>query len=418
MPDIREHLRRLINRGTRADPIVFVGRDSERGRVRDTSLELPPDGPHGCTLLIQGPPGCGKTALISRLRTDLEADADVGVMTFLDVPVDTMAENIYGRLASFLVGATSPTRGRTERRQYSGALSLPGLARSAASVSRSETSPSFVHSDAIAGERKGAWSPKQRVVVFMDEIQNVVPGTRIAHLLRDLHTQDRIPVLLVFAGLSNSELALSDAGLSRIENRIHLGRLSDRDAFDCAQRSLRKTLALGVPGSDATVEWWATALAEASDDWPRHLQVYLQATWQALLDQGSPNLDEADIDGVVQSGDDLRESYYKARISASKTPLPVIGALHRSMANGDRLGEAEARWIIGDAVDRLDARTRGEWAASFDDNTGQCFAELLRAGVVSLDAQYRCVSPVPSFSRYILENSSGKSAFLLPKETG
>ena len=318
-----------------------------------------------------------------------------------------MTENIYGGLASLLVDAACPTRGHSEQRQYSGGVSLPGWFRGDASVSRSETSPTFVHSDTIASEQKGTWRPKQRVVVFVDEIQNVVPGSRIAHMLRDLHTQDRIPVLLVFAGLSNSELALSDTGLSRIENKTHLGCLSDKDALDCAQQSLQKILARGVSGSDAAVERWAKALGEASDDWPRHLQVYLQATWQALLDQDNPNLDEADLDGVIESGNERREIYYKARIKASKTPLTVIRALHRVIADGDQLDEFEARSIIGEAVDNLDVRTRKEWATTFDDNTEQCFAGLLRAGVVSLDSQYRCVSPVPSFSRHILEDNGG-----------
>ena len=194
-----------------------------------------------------------------------------------------------------------------------------------------------------------------------------------------------------------------------MENKVHLGELSSHDAHDCARESIQKVLARGVSGSDAAVERWATALSRSSDNWPRHLQVYLQATWQSLLDQDNPILDEADLDAVIRSGNERRDVYYEERINASQTPLEIIIALHERMQAGGELNASEARKQIGQEVDRLHPSTRGEWAARFDDNTEKCFAALLKAGVVSLNEKCLCKSPVPSFSRYILGGNGGDS---------
>ena len=403
MSDIRQHLRRLINQSTRTDPVVFVGRDAEREQVRDTSMHLPPDGDRSCTILIQGAPGCGKTSLISRLCADLRAEPGAEALALLGVPDDSVIETIYGHLASFIVGADTPTRTRTNQRNLRFGGSALGIVRSDASTTRAETSPTFRHSEDIASERRETWTPSQRAVVFVDEVQNVAPGSRAASMLVDLHTQDKIPVLLVCAGLSNSRLALADAGMSRIDNEIALGGLSPDEALNCARLTLLDVVKRGVRGTEAAVERWSDVIARSSDGWPQHLQVYLQASYQVLLNQDVPDFDGADLDGAIRSGDMKRASYYAARVSASHVPIEIVAALHERMSAERGISAFDARRLIGDTVDQLADRTKREWAIRFDDSTENCFAALLRAGVVARDPWDRCTSPIPSFSRYILE---------------
>ena len=157
----------------------------------------------------------------------------------------------------------------------------------------------------------------------------------------------------------------------------------------------------GVRATDAALERWAAALAKAADNWPRHLQVYLQAAWKVLLDQEEPDLERAALDAAIAIGDRRRAEYYEDRMAASRTPLEIIAALHRRMASGG-VRESDACRLIGRTVEELDPMMRKEWASQFDDRPKKCFEALLRAGVLSLDEMYRCTSPVPSFSRYIL----------------
>ncbi len=408
MADLHDYLQGLSEQSTRSDPLVFSGRQHEIGKVLRSSANPPPEGPRSRSILILGPPGSGKTSLISHLCKQLNASADVGVLFLEKIPSDESIPRVYGHIASMLIDADSPTRHGDTQKAIRGGRNL-GIVVGNRTSSRRESFPTFHSSLDIAGERKRKWNPKRRLVVFVDEVQEVEPGGKAAAMLGDLHAQTKIPVFLVCAGLSNSGLALSDAGLSRMENKIHLGELSSLDANACATESLQTVLARGVAGSDAAVERWAAALARASDNWPRHLQVYLQATWLALLAQEKPHLDEADLDAVIESGDERRDIYYEERINASHSPLEIIASLHERLRAGSELSQSEARKVIGQVVDGLDRRTRAEWAERFDDNTEKCFAALLKAGVISLNEKYLCESPVPSFSRYILGSNGGES---------
>lgn len=401
MNPIHDYLQTLIDAGKRADPLVFSGREEEIGRIVRAAERPPPDGPKGSTFLIQGAPGSGKTALIAELSRRLDVIPGTGVLSLASVPADSTAERTYAHLASLLVGAANPGQKRVETATTRVEGSV-GFARAGASESVSTSSCAYVSADDIAYGSGGAWNPKQRVVLFVDEVQMLKPDSRTAELVFDLHTQAKIPVLLVCAGLGNSRMALSNAGFSRLENLLPLGRLASTETLDCAVRSLRKVTERGVRATNSAVEGWAAALAKAADDWPRHLQVYLQATWQVLLRQEDADLDKAALEEAIAIGDRQRAEYYEDRLAASRTPLEIVAALHRRMAADSGIRESDACRVIGAAVQELDPVTRKEWDTQFDARPKKCFESLLRSGIVSPDSMYRCTSPVPSFSRYIL----------------
>ena len=401
MDSIRQYLQELIDASARADPLVFAGREDEIDRIVRTATRLPPDGPQGRSFLIQGAPGSGKTALIAELSRRLEELPRTGVLSLASAPVDTTANRTYGHLAALLVGAPHPGRERVETAttHIEGTV---GFARAGTSATAQTSSPTYRSADDIAWGSDGGWRPKQRVVLFVDEVQMLDSASRAAELLFDLHTQAKIPVLLVCAGLGNSRIALSDAGFSRLENLLPLGKLAGSESLDCARRSLRTVVEKGVRSTDAALERWAMALSRAADDWPRHLQVYLQAAWQVLLRQEKPDLDSAPPSDALAIGDRRRAEYYEDRMAASRTPIEIIAALHGKLSGGSDVRESDACRVIGRAARELDSEAREEWKSQFDARPKKCLEALLGAGVVSLDSMYRCTSPVPSFSRYIL----------------
>ena len=251
------------------------------------------------------------------------------------------------------------------------------------------------------------WGPKRRVVVFVDEVHEVERGSPAAELLKDLHAQGDIPVLLVCAGLGNSERRLSDAGLSRVENVVTLGRFEDGEAEDCARGTLRKVVERGVRSTDANLARWAREVARASDDWPRHLHVYLQAVWRTLHEQDVPDLGTADMGAAIREGDARREDYYRSRLDVAKTPSSICRLLHERIALRGSLPQQEARNTIREALGAAAEAERADWAEQFA-NVGECYFELLRAGVISLDRRRYCGSPIPSFSRFILQGEQGE----------
>ena len=432
MNDLREHLRELSESGERGDPLVFAGREYIIDKVIRKTRQLPPTGPAGNTVLIEGAPGAGKTALLNELAKRLEAQG-ASVVARPEIPSQNNIETIYAKLATALAQAPSGS-GRTtthRTRQTSVRIAGAGVGRTSgesttvirfctpsggAGVNRksgeSTASQKILDPDDIAALRQSRpWADRDRAVVLMDEIQNIASGEAAVHFVRTLHTQTSIPVLLVCAGLSNSEKTLASVGLSRIgsDNVINLGPLSLEESVDCARRTYGKLMEEGLHGSEPQIERWARRVAAASDGWPRHLQNYFRASWLALADQDAPSLSDANLDEVVRRGDSFREAYYNARLKLANVPVEVIAALYRRMMDGERLDEFQAIGVLANAIETLPDPHVGPAVRKRFPSDDECFEQLLKVGVISMDSAGFCTSPVPSFTRYVLSRVGAKN---------
>ena len=322
-----------------------------------------------------------------------------------DIPQPGDVAAIYAELATQLAGAQPALTRTTETRSKSMSVG-PGALKGGRSSGTTVAPPNVSTPRAIAALRGDKpWSAGEKAVVFVDEVQNVVPGSVAAELLRALHTQQSIPVLLVCAGLSNSRAALERIGLSRIgtANIVRLGRLCVAEAAACAHGTFDLVRKQGLAGTEGALYEWAERLAAASDGWPRHLQNYLRASWLTLLDQDEPSLDAADLDAAVARGDDLRERYYLERIEFAKVPTQVLAALYQRLASDERVDTFSAIELIGEAIDALPQRVRERVRATFNDD-GACFEKMLAVGAIATDERGCCISPVPSFSRFVLSS--------------
>ena len=408
---LKAMLRTLAESGERHDPLVFGGRAQIIDKVMRIARHLPPHGPKGNTILIHGAPGAGKTALVCEIARRLEKE---GAATFVqpEIPAPGRVRAIYAALATALAGAR-PDLDRTTVRADTTLSIRPGGVGGDRSEGTSVAPPTLEDPESIAEIRAGRpWRSNERAVVFIDEIQNIAPDPQAdeCRLVRALHAQDRIPVLLVCSGLSNSEDALGRAGLSRLgtENCIPLGSLTPVETLDCARATLDFVRQRGLPGSDGAAQRWAGRIASSSDGWPRHLQNYFTATWETLAAQDIPSLDAADLDATIRRGDARREDYYIKRISRTGLPVSVIGALHEQLALGKSLDEYQVMNVLDDAIaalpDGVQRSIKGRFAASDD-----CLENLLHAGIVSLDRHKRCVSPIPSLHQFVV-SQYGKGA--------
>lgn len=402
---LQEKLSRLSDAGERSDPLVFSGRRDEIKRIVRAAGNLPPAGARSQTFVIEGAPGAGKTALVHELAKRLGAG---GASTVIreKVPSDESAMAIYQTLLSVVAGI-SPDEARTTRSKGTEIAGGIGSVASGKRVTNKSVAPQVPLDASMIAEQcpPERLSHAQPVVVFVDEVQNLQPNSGASELMEDLHTQGKLPVLLVCAGLSTSSARLGEAGISRVSasRHIRLGRLSADEAIDCAERTLALSRQWGVEVPNGELELWAEAIAEASDYWPRHLQCYLQAVWGVLADQDAPSLATASLSEALAKGSELREAYYLERLRNSGVPLEVAGRLHRHLADGGALDLGEATDLAGEAIDeRLSARARMRARKAFPTD-GDCLGAMLKSGLVSLDEHEFCVSPIPSMTDFILD---------------
>ncbi len=401
MNEIRVALAEKDDGSERGSPDVFVGREAEIRRVMSVAKRLPPDGPPGKTLLIEGAPGVGKTAMIEEVARRLP---ELGLMPLVltGVPDEADAQSAFWGIAQALyeVEPADARITKTRGREFFLNLNIFKGRRAEQQVEAPPRLTSAWQTQNLFGSN-GA-KPKGSVLVFVDEVQNVRPNTPGAKFLFDLHTQQHLPVLLVCAGLSDSTEALDDAGISRLGagNRIVLDALSSPEALECARRTLDGTLSqFGLPSSEVALDEWAQTLAKASDGWPVHLHNYLRGAWIALSRADDPSLETVAPKEAVREGDRLRDDYYQARLKASKMPTRVVGEIFRKIGGGRRVNESDAKDRIKEIFRKLptDDEARGAYS-----NGADCLNGLLHAGVLTIDRDHWVVPPIPTFEDYVL----------------
>ncbi len=406
---LHERLGRMGRSGERGDPLVFVGRTNVIEAILDDVRDLPPQGGRGRTFVIDGPPGAGKTALLHEVARRLRR---IGRAAIVRNRVPDMAgvRTVYKDIHAALSGGSADDARTTRERKLAigGGVGPASVERTTTTTLASPEQLEVANIVRLLGRRP--FPDDAGGVVFVDEVQNVRHGSPAAGMLEDLHTQNSVPILLVCAGLSTSVERLAEAGISRLDEEriVTLGRLTPDETLDGARRALALSGEWGVVAPDAAVMRWAEAIAGSSDDWPRHLQCYLNAVWKTVAKQEAPNLDTADLDEALARGDELRRSYYNSRLDISKVPINVVGALHDRLARGDVLESGDAVDILGGAIDGIgSARLREDARQQFPRNR-DCFNALLRAGLISFDrSRRRVVSPIPSMTRHILDACGG-----------
>ena len=402
---LRTALRALAHSGEAADPLVFVGRERELDRIiyRAEPLLAGSLTPR-CSLLFQGAPGSGKSVLMREAARRLER-MGVAALVKTDVPDGAGIETLYRALADRIAG-TTPDDHRVTR-TTTGAVrgGVPGVIAGEV-VEERTLPPRAAHSAeairALAGGR--GWGPAPAAAVFIDEIQNAPhreTGSPASWLLRDLHTQNDIPVLMVLSGLADSDIALDRAGLSRID-KVWVRRLSVTEARECLRESAMRAVRAGVGCGDRdALDVWADAAAAVSDGWPRHVQNELLALWEALCAQEAPSLDAVDFGAVRREGDARRERYYADRIRVSGLPAAALRPLCEAFAAKGVLERGEVVTLADEGVARLAPSARREADERCPPGMVR-FDTLLHAGVVTLDDEGRCVSPIPSMVASIL----------------
>ena len=403
--ELKAKLLSQADAGERGAPLIFAGRRESLESLTRSTLHKVPQRHSGNTFVISGPPGAGKTALAQESIRLLEARGGKAVYRG-DVPGDEHTQAVYRKVLTALGGVPTPdsTVERTALTVEAKALGTGGSRQTASERRRSGAHLDAEEIAAALGPDRLAKAPP--VCVLIDEAQNVEPKSSAARLMRDLHTQRTLPVTLVCLGLDDLDIRLNRAEVSPRVNeasRIRLGGYTPDEALECAVGAVSTARGWGVAGSDAQASAWALALVEAADGWPRHMQCYLNASWQVLAEQpGSPSLDNG-LDEVLERGRQLRDVYYRSRIILSELPLAVIGPVHALLEERREVHRDSILDEIDHCLDEGLGDAAGKRVRSRFADAAGVFNALLHVGLIAQDGSLMCASPIPSMSAHVIE---------------
>ena len=423
----------LTGRGTP----FFSGREKEVQTFREMANALSLGRQGNATLGVEGPPGAGKSALLSQFMEEMRTlpNTERESRRWLPVPINgaraecpsriaqAVDEAIAKRLAEDCSKAAAPAAKEAAMKALSAFVGKEGLRKVANDLGklvRIASDRGFTAAgvqlggarpdediEAVAARRAAFWRDWQ-IVLLIDEAQKIsdtvpdaVPGT-----LSSIHQGlAGAPISFCAFGLPGTWGALTESGVSRTSVAYDL-LLTGLEAGESRMAVRRCFEWFGVRDADA----WEEAVVARSGNWPQHLSVYLIGTL-TLLKPGAEagnaigSVQGTSLDDALALGDKGREAFYARRMqglreesaSFERYALELAAMLHRAS------GQVESLDVTHHLMSGLGLS---------DDTATQFRRAAQRSGLLSISQDSTCSIPIPSFAGYLL----GESLPGLPKQ--
>ena len=335
----------------------------------------------GTTILIQGAPGAGKTALLDVLSTRAKSKKwKVAKISIEDLYIPVSMAQSLGR--SYTIDK--------EYALEAGVKYLKG-----GLVGR-------VAGDASSREILRHLAPEKGLILVLDEAQRLhkLPKDSEIRVIAS-STLDMIhngglgkPVMLLTAGLGTTEAAYGSLGISRIEGDciVRLGRLDKKS--ECAV--IRDWLTKGGRAK-GDPQAWIQSIAEHAHGWPQHIISYIKPALKYLKSHNRSMTDEG-LKFVLEEGAKYRETYYETRAHDID----------------EELREALAIAVMDVPPDKT--TTKSAITSSLkksgltEKDAGKLFNQALEQGIIDKRKGGRYGIPIPSFHTWLMdEYAKGKS---------
>ena len=409
----------------------FSGREVEISTFREMANGLSLGDGANATIVVEGPPGAGKSALMCQFMEEMRSlpPTETGRRRWLPVPLsaesaespshiaDVIDKAIVTRLAGELLAAEGAARPPGEAAtlvgrlgEYWGRLDAVGAKAKAReffdrggsvlgfSLGASREGPPTTMAEA-SERRSNAWQPWQ-IVLMIDEAQGIAPGKPHGGkgTLSALHQGlVKSPVSFCAFGLPGTLLALADVNVSRLVDGRTM-RLGGLDAAAARQTVNRCFSAFDVEGGGP----WREAILKRAANWPQHLAVYLNAAISRIREASPDCMDarRADITAAMRLGDRSRAKYYRQRVARMRRRHGGFEKLARELVpslreRGGRLPYSD----LFDLVEEVGRRTSTLTGA----NATQFIQDAEHSGFLALNADEASYSmPIPSFAGHLL----------------
>ena len=404
---VRAALVELATRSDRAAPAVFAGREDEF-RLLDAAVAGMRRGETGHTVVIQGVPGAGKTALMNEYAARLlTSSVNDGERAILPVPLEPRSLNAAPAAIAETIDRTFREfdSSNARRRRINQAIDQAALLGNVLfSGFTKRKFADFQPSSKVPGSLAVAldeylnfrFDRRDCTFVFLvDEAQNLHDTTQVRDNLQALHMglESGPRAVLVCFGLANTTDRLRELGLSRLASGHvrSIGVLSGEDA----KRTVDGTLAIALadfPFDEAQRSLWigsaVNIILGESANFPHHLANGCGALAEAVLNEGLG--DRPPVEGLRARCRGHKREYYDARLRPwSNHSIALAHAFGRAGDGWTPFGDVKkaltAANDIGDPVESKDA--------------SRIVNELIAHGYVE-GRNGRCRPVLPSLSTY------------------
>ncbi len=309
----------------------FRGREAEFDLFRRAVRSLQAGRVGGGTMVFQGAPGAGKSALMAecleavRRHSTPEApwvavSLNPGSLRFPDRVVRAMVQAAQAeseRLRERASGAVSKVLGDWRERGRQLLREIPDRDVSVGGVSWSRREKEMSVEGLFEHVRPGLSG--FHLVVCVDEAQNTPVDRLTRDVLDCLHRDPRgVPLVTAFFGLSDTQDVLRQCGLSRFADGrvVNLDPLPVEEAAEVIRAAFD---AYGFTGTAEEQDTWVTQLAALSQGWPQHLNRVAVAAVRVIHDHGGP-MNASRLEEALALGRERKEAYYAGRLAAGSRP--------------------------------------------------------------------------------------------------
>ena len=350
----------------------------------------------GLTFLVQGAPGAGKSSLLSHLKSRWIGKDDPVVMSVPEAVLKD-PEALVRRIAERVVPSKAKALDRKTVSTTHGGAGGSSPIGVGHSRTRETGSPAATFEILASLKPPGKW--KQPLCILVDEIQTVTKEHGIC--LRQLHLREHgLPIIPIYAGLADSESALMDADLTRLEtdNVRTLGALAPGEVHSYVRQMLDHCRIDYTPDQ---LERLSDGIAKSSEGWPQHVHTDTAALFWGLH-RTDCNLAGVDLEAVKDQARTYRETSYRKRrstrmidsvhlVAAVMRELPT-GGMHRSKvlkSIKDKVEPEEAGWGLPKGMDAEDFRDH-----------------LIHRGALQPDENGMLICPIPSLRTWLIAQGS------------
>ena len=407
----------------------FSGREAEVSAFRATINALAIGVQANATLVVEGPPGAGKTALLAQFQEELSHLPPIPhngrrwLAPCLDgaeamCPAEIMAavdEAIVTRLATDWRTATNP---EAKKRLW---FRIADLAKNDAPVrdigafisgiadrgvsamgftlgpKRGQPPATLRQLHALRGKEWAKW----QIVLMIDEAQAITahaPGAAPATLSSIHQGLLDLPVSFCAFGISGTWDALGEVGISRgaTGRDLPLAGLAAWEAQAAVNRCFRQ---FQVEHG----EQWAPAILTRSANWPQHLAGYLNAALTVMSETADApdrmgDARKASLSKAIALGDATRQSYYERRLRILTKQHPLGAECAKSLvpillANPQGASRTEIMHCLTAPPHGLSTKEAGDFLQAAEHG-----GFLMERSAIS-----GFVMPIPSLAGYLLD---------------